>query len=155
MTATTPATSSIEIPPDLDPFLVDGGRIQRRRLAQLSSAQRAALVLERYPELRALPNCDWQRLSVGSLFGILFRATSRHFAQVELAALAGILASAGVSSRYMVDLDAGIRSVLNELQQRFGIHTAQAITLDMWESWGRDTNLMHRLVLRLARYSGA
>ena len=55
MTASTPATSSIEIPPDLDPFLVDGGRIQRQRLVQLSSAQRAALVLERYPELRTLP----------------------------------------------------------------------------------------------------
>jgi hypothetical protein len=45
MTATTPATSSIEIPPDLDPFLVDGPRIQRQRLVQLSSSQRATLVL--------------------------------------------------------------------------------------------------------------
>ena len=58
MTATTPATSSSELPSDLDPFLLDGKRMQRQRLVQLSASQRAGLVLERYPELRALPNCD-------------------------------------------------------------------------------------------------
>jgi hypothetical protein len=149
------ADDTAEISPECDPRLIDTAGKQRRRLAQLSSAQRAALVLERYPELRALPNCDWQRLSVAAVFGLLFGEASRHFAQVELAALAGIVASAGVSSRYMVDLDAAIRSVLTLIQQQFGISTAQAITLDMWESWGRDTDLMHSLVLRLARYSGA
>jgi len=42
-----------------DPRLVDGGRTQRQRLGQLNSAQRRLLVLERYPELGALPNCAW------------------------------------------------------------------------------------------------
>ena len=93
------ADDTAEIPPECDPRLIDTAGKQRRRLAQLSSAQRAALVLERYPELRALPNCDWQRLSVAAVFGLLFGEASRHFAQVELAALAGIVASAGVSSR--------------------------------------------------------
>ena len=54
----------IEIPPEHDPRLVDGPGTQRQRLAQLSPVQRAALVLERYPELRGLPSCDWQRLSL-------------------------------------------------------------------------------------------
>jgi hypothetical protein len=90
MTATTPATSSIEIPPDLNPFLVDGGRRQRQRLVQLSSSQRAALVLERYPELRALPSCDWQRLSLQASYRVLFGESARHYAKLELAALAGV-----------------------------------------------------------------
>jgi hypothetical protein len=93
----SPADNTAEIPPVYDPRLIDTAGKQRRRLAQLSSAQRAALVLERYPELRALPNCDWRLLSVGSVFGILFGATSRHFAQVELAALARHL---GVGRRF-------------------------------------------------------
>ena len=33
-------------------------------LQHLPPRQRAALVLERYPELQALPSCDWRRLSV-------------------------------------------------------------------------------------------
>jgi len=66
------ACTPIEIPPEHDPRLVDGPGTQRKRLAQLNSAQRAALVLERYPELRALPDCDWQRLSLRASFSVLF-----------------------------------------------------------------------------------
>ncbi len=66
------ACTPIEIPPEHDPRLVDGPGTQRKRLAQLNSAQRAALVLERYPELRTLPDCDWQRLSLRASFSVLF-----------------------------------------------------------------------------------
>src|SRR6516164_6468515 len=84
----------IDIPPEHDPRLVDGSRTQRERLAQLSPAQRAALVLDRYPELRALPNCDWQLLSARASFSVLFGESARHYANLQLAALAGILALA-------------------------------------------------------------
>jgi hypothetical protein len=50
--------NAVDIPRELDPRLVDGARTQQQRLVQLSPTQRAALVLERYPELRALPGCD-------------------------------------------------------------------------------------------------
>ena len=152
---TQPRTRSIEIPPDLDPFLVDGGRIQRQRLAQLSSAQRAALVLERYPELRALPSCDWQRLSVQASFSVLFGESARHYAQLELAALAGVLASAGVSTAYAKELEIAARRVLELLRQAFGIATPRAITLDVWEAWGRDTDLMRTLTDRVGKYAAA
>ena len=155
MTATTPATSSTEIPPDLDPRLVDGTGRQRQRLAQLSPAQRAVLVLERYPELGALPNCDWQRLSVRASFSVLYGESARHFAHLELAALAGILASAGVSATYAKDMDITVRRVLDLVQQRFGIATPRAITLDVWEAWGRDMDLMRRLVERVGKYAAA
>ena len=70
-----PAEIAIEIPPEYDPRQIDGPHKQRQRLGQLSSTQRAALVLERYPELRALPNCNWERLSAWAVFGILFVAS--------------------------------------------------------------------------------
>ena len=38
-----------------------------------------------------------------------------------------------------------MRRVLDLLQQRFGITTPRAITLDVWEAWGRDTDLMRTL----------
>ena len=103
-TFTGPGSSPIIRPkidiPEHDPRLVDGSRTQRERLAQLSPAQRAALVLDRYPELRALPNCDWQLLSARASFSVLFGESARHYAHLELAALAGILASAGISAAY-------------------------------------------------------
>src|SRR5216684_9373455 len=155
MTAITPATSAIEIPPDLDPFLVDGGRMQRQRLVQLSSSQRAALVLERYSELRTLPSCDWQRLSLQASYRVLLGESARHYAQLELAALAGVLAWAGVSNGYAEQLDFAVRCVLDRLGQRFGIVTPRAITLDVWEAWGRDTDMMRTLVQRMGKYAAA
>ena len=86
-----------EIPPEHDPRLVDGVGTRRKRLAALSPVQRAALVLECYPELRAFPNCDWERLSRQASFTILFGEAARHYARLQLAALAGVLASAGTS----------------------------------------------------------
>jgi hypothetical protein len=155
MTATTLATSSIEIPPDLNPFLVDGGRTRRQRLVQLSSSQRAALVLARYPELRALPSCDWQRLSLQASYRVLFGESARHYARLELAALAGVLASAGVSNGYAEQLDFAVRCLLDRLRQRFGIGTTRAITLDVWDEWGRDRELMRTLTDRVGKYAAA
>src|SRR5205807_4241576 len=66
-----PAEIAIEIPPEDDPRLVDGAGQQRLRLGRLSPAHRAALVLERYPELRALPTCNWERLSTWAVCGSL------------------------------------------------------------------------------------
>src|SRR6266581_2836482 len=156
MTATTtPATSAIDIPPDLDPFLVDGGRMQRQRLVELSASQRAALVLERYPELRTLPSCDWQRLSLQASYRVLFGESARHYAQLELAALAGVLASAGVSNGYAEQLDFAVRCLLDRLRLRFGIVTTRAITLDVWEEWGRDRDLMRTLTDQVGKYAAA
>src|SRR6266702_1503624 len=154
-TVSTRTDSITEIPPERDPRVVSGAGKQRRRLAQLSPVQRAALVLERYPELCILPNCDWERLSVRTTFGILFGETSRHFAHLELAALAGILASAGITPAYVLEMDGAIRTVLDLVQRRFGISAPQAITLDVWETWGRDTDLMRTLTLRLRKYAAA
>jgi len=74
---------------------------------------------------------------------------------VELALLAGVLASAGVAPGYAFDVDSCVRSVLDLLQQRFGITTAQAITREMWEAWGRDTDHMRTLITRLRKYAAA
>ena len=109
--------TAIHIPPEYDPRLVDGAGTQRQRLGQLNSAQRTLLVLERYPELGALPNCDWEQLSVRAAFSILFGESSRHFARLQLAALAGILATAGITAGYARDVDFCVRSVLDLLQQ--------------------------------------
>ncbi len=103
----------IEIPPEHDPRLVQGTGTRRQRLAQLSPVQRAALVLDRYPELRALPSCDWQRLSLQASFRVLFGGSAHHYAHVELAALAGVVASAGVSAVYARELEFSARRVLD------------------------------------------
>ena len=150
-----PATTTLEIPSDRDPRLATGRRTQQQRLVQLSPAERAALVLERYPELDTLPNCNWHQLSARSCFSILFGASSRHFAHVELALLAGVLASAGVAPAYAIEVDGCVRSVLDLLQQRMGITEPRAITLDVWEAWGRDTDLMRSLTMRLRKYAAA
>jgi hypothetical protein len=121
----------------------------------LSPAQRATALLERYPELLILPNCDWDRLSVTTVFGLLFGASSRHFARIELATLAGILTTAGVSTAYMIDGEHCMRAVLNLIKHRFGIGTPHAITLDMWEEWGRDIDLMRTLPNQVAKYAAA
>src|SRR5579859_2774452 len=150
-----PTETKLEILPERDPRLATGMRTQQQRLAQLSPAQRAALVLERYPQLGALPNCDWQRLSVHATFSILYGESSRHFARLELATLALVLASAGISVQYAVEVDSCARSILDLLQQRFGITTSHAITLEVWEAWGRDTDLMRTLTTRLRKYAAA
>jgi len=150
-----PTATILEIPSERDPRLAPGRNTRLDRLARLSPAQRAALVLERYPELDGLPNCDWHQLSARACFSILFGASSRHFAHVELALLAGVLASAGVAPGYAFDVDSCVRSVLDLLQQRFGITTAQAITREMWEAWGRDTDHMRTLITRLRKYAAA
>lgn len=158
MTRTQPPATAvvpIEIPQQLDPRLVPGSRVQHERLAQLSPAQRAELVLARYPELRALPNCDWERLNNPLTFAILFGESSRHFAHLQLAALAGILASAGVATKHASLMNVAVRGILDLVQQRFGISTPQAVTLDVWEAWGSDTTLMRTLTTRLRRYGAA
>jgi hypothetical protein len=148
-------TDAMHIASEHDPRLVDSAGKQRQRLAQLTSEQRTFLVLERYPELRALPNCDWPRLSVRSAYSVLYGESSRHFARLQLAALAGIVASAGVTAGYAVDMDFAVRCVLDLLQQQFGIAAPQAITLDVWEAWGRNTGLMQTLAIRLRKYAAA
>jgi len=45
--------------------------------------------------------------------------------------------------------------VLDRLQQRFAINSPQAITRDVWETWGRDTELMRMLTSRLRKYAAA
>jgi hypothetical protein len=40
---------------------------------------------------------------------VLFGESARHYAQLELAALAGVLASAGVSNGYAEQLDFAVR----------------------------------------------
>jgi hypothetical protein len=153
---TLPRTGEgLGIPSEHDPRLIDGAGTQRQRLAKLSSAQRTFLVLERYPELRALPNCDWEQLSVRAAFSILFGESSRHFARLQLAALAGIVASAGVTAGYATDMDFSVRTVLDLLQRQFGMTTPQAITLDVWEAWGCNTSLMQTLTTRLRKYAAA
>jgi hypothetical protein len=151
----SPTINPIEIPPEHDPRLVDGARTRRQRLAQLSPVERAALVLERYPELRALPSCDWQRLSVQASFSVLFGESARHYAKLELAALAGILASAGVSAAYAKELEIAARRVLELVRRAFGLATPRAITRDVWEAWGRDADLTQTLVDRVAKYAAA
>src|SRR6266702_2978454 len=145
----SPTINPIEIPPEHDPRLVDGARTQRQRLAKLSPAQRAVLVLERYPELHALPSCDWHRLSVRASFSVLFGESARHSAHLELAALAGVLASAGVSAAYAKELEIAARRVLELVRQAFGIATPRAITLDVWGAWGRDTDMTRTLADRV------
>ena len=149
------ADQAVVIEAECDPRLVGRARGQRQRLGQLSPSQRALLVHERYPELRFLPNCDWHQLSTRSVFSILFGESSRHFARLQLAALAGIVASAGVSAAYAIEMDVAVRSVLDQMQQQFGISTPHAVTLDVWEAWGRNTRLMQTLAIRLRKYAAA
>jgi hypothetical protein len=89
------------------------------------------------------------------VFGVLFGESSRHFAHLQMAALAGVVASAGVNAAYAVEMDVAVRSVLDQLQQQFGISTPQAITLDVWEAWGRNAHLMQTLTMRLRKYAAA
>ena len=127
----------------------------RRNLAALSPADRAAALFDRYPDLHLLPGCDWERLSVTTVFGLLFGAASRHFANVQLAARAGILISAGVTHIRSINGDHCIRTVLNLIRERFGIATPHAITVEMWEEWGRDADLMRTLTNQIAEYAAA
>jgi hypothetical protein len=112
-------------------------------------------LLDRYPDLRLLPGCEWERLGVPTLFGLLFGAASRHFASVQLAALAGILSVGGVADPGITKGDYCIRTLLNLMRERFGIATPQAITVDMWDAWGRDAALMRTLTNQIGKYAAA
>ena len=48
-----------------------------------------------------------------------------------------------------------VRRVLTVVQQRFGIATPRAITLDVWEAWGRDLGPMPSLSDRVGKYAAA
>src|SRR5436190_10852805 len=107
----------------------------RRRLASASPSDRTAELLERYPDLRFLPGCDWGRLGVTTVYCLLYGAASRHFANLQLAALMGILGTAGVTRAYSIDADHCVRSVLDLMHKCYGITTSHDITLEMWEEW--------------------
>jgi hypothetical protein len=151
-TLTSETRNVIELSPDHDPRLASGASTRRRLLAQIGPAQRAALVLERYPELRGLPNCDWERLKLRTVFSILYGASSRHFAKVELATMHAILASASITASHAMNVDTCVRGVLDRLHDQLGIATPQAMTLPLWEEWGRDTELMRTLTGMLNVY---
>jgi hypothetical protein len=127
----------------------------RRRLAAGTPADRAAALLDRYPDLDLLPGCDWDGLGVTTVFGLLYGAASRHFANLQLAALAGIVSSEGVSRAYIVDADHCVRTVLSLMQKGYRITTPHDITLDMWEEWGCDTDRMRSLTNQIAKYAAA
>jgi hypothetical protein len=144
---------AIELPHDRDPRLARGATMRRRLLGEISAAQRAKLVLERYPELHGLPNCDWQRLKLRTVFSILYGASSRHFAKLELAAMHGILASGSITASHAMNVDTCVRRVLDRLHDQLGITTPRGMTLPLWEEWGRDTELMRALTGMLNVYA--
>ena len=72
-----------------------------------------------------------------------------------MAALSGVLASAGVSAAYAKELEIAARRVLELVRQAFGIATPRAITLDVWEAWGRDTDMTGTLADRVGKYAAA
>ncbi len=127
----------------------------RRRLAAATAADRAAELLDRYPDLRLLPGCDWERLGVTTVCCLLYGAASRHFANLQLAAVTGILGIAGVSRAYTIDADHCVRSVLDLMQKRYGITATDEITLEMWEARGRDIDVMRTLTNQIAKYAAA
>jgi hypothetical protein len=129
--------------------------VHRRRLALITPAERAEELFERYPDLRLLRGCDWQRLGVTTVFSLLFGAASRHFANLQLAAVLGILSTAGVTRDYKLDADHCIRTMLDLVRKRFGISTPQDITLEMWEEWGQDTELIRTLTDKISKYAAA
>jgi hypothetical protein len=67
----------------------------------------------------------------------------------------GILSLAGVTRAYIVDADHCVRTVLNLMQKGNGIATPHDITLEMWEEWGRDIDLMRTLTNQIAKYASA
>jgi hypothetical protein len=154
MTATLQEPGAPESGPSRGGF-TSGGVARRRHLAGISAADRAAELLERYPDLRLLPGCDWERLDVTIVFCLLYGAASRHFANLQLAALMGILSTVGVTRAYTVDADQSVRTVLNLMRKRYGIRTPHDITLEMWEEWGRDTDLIRTLTNQIAKYAAA
>ncbi len=128
---------------------------ERRQLAALSPSDRAAALLERYPDLKLLPGCDWEQLSIGTVVTLLCGAASEHFANIELAALAGILTTTSVSRSYMVDAERCVRHVLSLIKERYSITAPQAMTVDKWEEWGRDADQMRLLTYHISRYAAA
>jgi hypothetical protein len=68
---------------------------------------------------------------------------------------AGILISAGVTHIRIINGDHCIRTVLNLMRERFGIATPHAISVEMWEEWGRDADLMRTLTNQIAEYAAA
>lgn len=127
----------------------------RRRLAAATAADRAAELLERYPDLRLLNGCNWERLGVTTVYCLLYGAASRHFGNLQLAALMGILSTAGVTRAYKIDAEHCVRTVLDLMQKRYGITRSLDITLEMWEEWGRDIELMRTLTNQIAKYAAA
>jgi hypothetical protein len=65
----------------------------------------------------------------------------------------GILSTVGVTRAYKLDADHCVRTVLNLMRKRYGIGMPHDITLEMWEAWGRDTDLMRTLTDKIAKYA--
>jgi hypothetical protein len=78
----------------------------------LSAADRTAELLERYPDLCLLRGCDWERLDVTTVFGLLYGSASQHFANLRLAARMDILSTVGVTREYAIEADHSVRTTL-------------------------------------------
>ncbi len=137
-----PEEHSTAIPAELDPRLASYVKTQVKRLRQLTGSQRAALVLERYPEFCAMPLVDWDRLSDWPAYSVLYSAASCHVARRHLAALQGIMLWTGASPHYLRTTDRSIRHFLDLAQEHFGIQTPADLTFDVWERLARDADLL-------------
>src|SRR5438128_72419 len=142
LTILPPEDHETSIPPELDPRLASYVKTQVKRLRLLDGTDRAALVLERYPELRAMPLVDWTQLGYWPAYSVLYGAASTHFARVQLAALQGILLWTGATPHYLRLTDRSIRHTLGLLQSQFGITTPADVAFDLWERLARDTDLV-------------
>ncbi len=136
-TLLAPDECSTTIPPELDPRLAPYVKTRVKRLRQLTGSQRAVLVLERYPALRALPLVDWDRLSYWPAYSVLYGVASSHSARLYLAALQGIMLWTGASPHYVRATDTSIRHFLDLARQHYGIQTPADLTFDLWERLAR------------------
>ena len=62
-------------------------------------------------------------------------------------------ATVGVTRAYKLDADHCVRTVLNLMRKRYGIRMPHDITREMWDAWGRDTDLMRTLTDKISKYA--
>ena len=155
-----PVTDDLGIEPSQDPRGVASFQGKRMRFASLTREQQVALFrseMAGYAEGRELlsaPHIAWDQVPACIMTSLLWGAAAKHPERWRQALAAGVVSSIRTFRDHSLVVHlSGIRRMHGYFQERLGIAGYDEMTLDTWESLGRDQEAMRKLGLMIQLYA--
>lgn len=156
----TSATNDLGIEPSQDPRGVASFQGKKMRFATLTREQQIALFqseLAGYPEgreLLAAPHISWDQVPACIMTSLLWGAASKHPERWIQTLAAGVVSSLRTLRDHSIVVHlSGIRRLHDFFHERLGINGFHGMTLDGWESIGRDQEAMRKLGFVIQYYA--